>query len=87
MSIEIYDEWQFEPLLEKHGVHNKTLVNDLNEKMDKFARQYMTNADGHRKAAYREILCFALQLSIDEKKSIGAKKPLDVLIDELEKNG
>lgn len=74
-----YDEWNFKPVLSQHSINNEKLLLALNTHMNKWATQYTNERDTAKKAAYNEILCCALQLSIKGGKC-GEK---DTLLGEL----
>lgn len=61
MSDNPYDEWKFKPLLASHGVDNESLLTDLNNHMDKFAEQYMSDSNKIEKAVFTRIRCYILQ--------------------------
>ena len=79
MTQGFIDEWQFNKVLAQHNIDNEALSIALNKHMDDWATQYVSKRDTAKKAAYNEILCCALQLSIKGSKE--GKK--DSLLQEL----
>lgn len=79
----IEDEWQFKKVLTQHSVDNEVLLQALNKHMDDWATQYTNKRDTAKKAAYNEVLCCALQLSIKGNKLGDTDSLLDELIDML----
>ena len=79
----IEDEWQFKKVLSQHSVDNEQLLLALNKHMDDWATQYTNKRDTAKKAAYNEVLCCALQLSIKAGKCGEKDSLLDELIDML----
>ncbi|AUR84798.1 hypothetical protein NVP1063O_131 [Vibrio phage 1.063.O._10N.261.45.C7] len=74
-----YDEWNFKPVLSQHDIDNEELLLALNNHMDNWATTYTNRRDTAKKAAYNEILCCALQLSIKG----GNRGEKDTLLGEL----
>ena len=75
---EFIDEWQFQQVLSQYGIDDENLLTSLNNHMDSWATQYTNKRDTAKKAAYNEMLCCALQLSIKGRKQ-GEK---DILLEE-----
>ena len=67
MSDKLYDEWKFKSILESHGVENEILITELNNHMDKFADQYMSDFNETEKAVFTRIRCYVLQKLIKER--------------------
>ena len=64
MTNKPYDEWKFKAILAEHGAENESLITDLNNHMDKFAEEYMSNSKDIEKAVFTRIRCYVLQTII-----------------------
>ena len=62
------DEWEFRKVLQQHSITDEVLLLSLNKHMDDWATAYNVKQNTAKKAAYNEMLCHALQLSIRGRK-------------------
>ena len=79
------DEWNFKKVLKQHNIEDDSLLLSLNDHMDKWAIEYNIGYTKAKRATAVQILCYALQLSINEHRSGSHNQALEDMIEMLQK--